>query len=331
MKIGFIYSGFRLSLGNGIVSQANTWKKILERKGHEVIMCHPWEYNDISSFDALQIFSFDNSTENLVRELYKKNNNIYIAPILDPDYSITNAKLRSFCGFSPLRLSNRFHALRKVKDLVSGILVRSDFEKDYLIRSFGYSEEQCHVIRLSSGVAKQECLNLSKREPFCFHMSFVTDERKNVKRLIDASVKYNFDLVLAGGIHFEQEREMFNSWIKGKPNIKYLGYISNEAKINLYKKAKVFALPSLNEGVGLVALEASAYGCDIVMTSLGGPKEYYGNLAEIVNPYDIDSIGKGVVNLLGGKTYQPSLSDRICKLYSDESVGKSLIEVYSNS
>lgn len=329
MKIGFIYSGFRLSLGNGIVSQANTWRRILERMGHEVVMCHPWEYNDYSSFDALQIFSFDNSTDTLVRELYKKNKNIFIAPILDPDYSIFNAKLRSLCGFKPLRLSNRFYALRDVANMVTGILVRSQFEKDYLIKSFGYSEEKCHVVMLSSGVAKQENLYLSKREPFCFHMSFVTDERKNVKRLIDASVKYNFNLVLAGGIHFDKEKEMFNSWIEGKPNIKYLGYISEEDKINLYRKAKVFALPSLNEGVGLVALEAAAYGCDIVITSLGGPKEYYSSLAEIVNPYDVDSIGNGVVKLLGKDTFQPFLSERIDELYSDETVGKRLIEIYS--
>lgn len=328
MKIGFIYSGYRLSLGNGIVCQANTWRRILERMGHEVIMCHPWEYNDYASFDALQIFSFDNSTDTLVRDLYKKNKNIFIAPILDPDYSIFNAKLRSLCGFKPLRLSNRFYALRNVADMITGILVRSQFEKDYLIKGFGYPAEKCHIVMLSSGVAKQETLYLPKREPFCFHMSFVTDERKNVKRLIDASAKYNFNLVLAGGIHFEKEKETFNSWIKDKPNVKYLGYISDEDKINLYRTAKVFALPSINEGVGLVALEAAAYGCDIVITSWGGPKEYYGNLAEIVDPYDIDSIGKGVVKLLGKDTYQPFLSERINERYSDGAVGKRLIKVY---
>lgn len=329
MKIGFIYSGFRLSKGNGIVSQANTWKKILVERGHEVVMCHPWDYNDYTTFDAIQIFSFDNSTEILVKELYKKNKNIFIAPILDPDYSITNAKLRSYCGISALRLSNRFDALRRVKSLVSGVLVRSQFEKDYIVKSFGYPEDKCHIVMLSSGVMPQKELYLKDRKPFCLHISFVTDKRKNVKRLIDASVKYDFQLVLAGGIHFDHEKSILESWIRNKPNVKYLGYVSEEEKIALYQSAKVFALPSTNEGVGLVALEAAAYGCDVVITSLGGPKEYYADLAEVVNPYDVDSIGRGVASMLKGKTFQPMLAKRIQTLYSDEMVARKLIQVYT--
>lgn len=330
MKIGFIYSGFRLSKGNGIVSQAQTWKRILTQYGHEVIMCHPWEFNDYHAFDVIQIFSFDNSTETLIRELSKKNKRIFLAPILDPDYSIINAKLRSYCGIPILRLSNRFFGLRKVQKYISGIIVRSEFEKDYLIRGFGYPSEKCHIVMLSNGMKPIDNLNLDSREPFCFHMSFVTDKRKNVKRLIDASEKFKFPLILAGGIHFEHERNEFESWLKGKANVRYLGYISEEEKIDLYKRAKVFALPSTNEGVGLVALEAASYGCDIVITNVGGPKEYYGNLAELVNPYDVNSIGKSIKKLLESKTYQPMLADRITKLYSDENIGKQLIKIYTS-
>ena len=329
MKIGFIYSGFRLSKGNGIVSQALTWKRILEEEGHEVVMCHPWEFNDYSTFDVLQIFSFDNSTESLVNELSKKNKNIFIAPILDPDYSLFNCKLRSYCAIPKLRLANRFSSLRRVRNRVKGILVRSNFEKDYIVKSFGYKAEQCHIVMLSSGVKTTTDFNLNSRERFCFHMSFVTDERKNVKRLIDASVKYNFQLVIAGGIHFEHERSAFESWIKGKSNVKYLGYISEEKKIELYRTAKVFALPSLNEGVGLVALEAAAYGCDIVITSVGGPKEYYNGLAKTVDPYNIDEIGVGVREFLDGQTYQPNLSKMITTQLSDKTVAEKLLRIYT--
>lgn len=331
MKIGFIYSELRLSKGNGVVSQALTWKRLLEGLGHEVVMWNPWDYYDIPSFDAITIFCISNNLEQLVDAIYKKNHNIFLAPILDPDYSITNARLRSYVAVPQLRLYNRFGSLRRIQSKIKGVLVRSDFEEKYIHKSFGYPLDKCFKVMLPSGVGKQQDLNLECREPFCFHMSFVTDARKNVKRLVDASVKYKFPLVLAGGIHYEHEREKFEQWIKDKPNVKYLGYISEEEKIRLFRTAKVFALPSTNEGVGLVALEAAAYGCDVVITSLGGPKEYYGNLAEVVDPYSVDEIGSAVRKLLYGNTYQPQLANHIQINFSNEKIANQLSNIYATN
>ena len=81
-------------------------------------------------------------------------------------------------------------------------------------------------------------------------------------------------------------------------NITILGYLTYEELESWYNRAKVFALPSLFEGVGLVALEAAMHHCDIVLTNLGGPKEYYGGFAHTVNPYSVDEIGQAVVKAL---------------------------------
>lgn len=329
MRIAFIYRGLRLSYGNGIVSQAMTWKKCLESRGHEVVMCSPWDNNEFAKCDAIQLFGYDADLVDSVNLLYKQNKNIFIAPIFDPDYSCMNAKIRSLCTIRPLLLYNRFSALRAIKGQMAGVMVRSRFEADYIIKSFGYTDAQCKLVMLPSGVEPSEERN-SEREPYCFHMSFVTDGRKNVKRLIDASVKYGFRLVLAGKIHYEEERRRFMDYIQDKPNVEYLGFISEEEKIRHYRTAKVFALPSLNEGVGLVALEAAAYGCEIVITSLGGPKEYYGDLAEVVNPYSIDEIGSAVSRLIDNEImHQPMLADYVHAEFSNESVGEKLERIYS--
>lgn len=330
MKIGFIYSGFINTPGDGVVSQARKWKHALEMRSHEVIFLNPWEYNDLTTFDIIQIFSFDSQSAPLINNLYKKNNNIVVAPIVDPDYSIFNCWLRTHCGINKLSLSNRFHGLRSVKDKIKYVLTRSEFESSYIVKGFGFSPQQCKIVMLNPGISSPVKFDLSEKEPFCFHMSLVTDERKNVKRLIDAAVKYNFKLILAGAIHFEEEREKFSKLIEGHDNISYLGFISEEQKADLYRRAKVFALPSINEGVGLVALEAAMYGCDIVITNIGGPKEYYGNLAEIVDPYNIDSIGQSVVKLLSNHTYQPDLSEKISKEFSIETSGLQLESIYQS-
>ena len=48
----------------------------------------------------------------------------------------------------------------------------------------------------------------------------------------------------------------------------------------------------------MVALEAAACGCEIVLTNHGAPKEYYNGLASLVNPKSADDIGRAVMECL---------------------------------
>lgn len=328
MKIAFYCVGYRLSEGNGVISQAFTWKKGLEALGHEVLLCNNWEYYPIGDFDAIQIFGFNENLTDFVISLSKKNKNIYVAPILDPDYGIWKAKLMSHYGSHRLRVSSRYSALRDSKQYIKGVLVRSEFEKSYMVQAYGYDPEKCHIVMLPSGITPQYPFH--EKENFCLHISLLCDDRKNVKRLIDASVKYDFPLVLAGGLRNEAEKLKLTEWIKGKENVTYLGWITEDQKRDLYHRARVFALPSINEGVGIVALEAACYGADIVMTNIGGPQEYYSDLATIINPYNVDEIGCSVKEFLAGKSYQPDLSKYINDNFSLKAISKKLELIYKS-
>lgn len=327
MKVAFYYIGNRLSYGNGIVSQAITWKNGLEKLGHEVTLCNCWDFYPLEEYDAIQIFGFNEGLVDYIRNLSKKNKNIFLSPILDPDYSIMNAKFRSHYGNYDLRISSRFSALRDSRKLLKGVLVRSEFEKKYMIQAFNYRQEQCHIVYLPSGVTPH--FPFPTKEPYCLHISFLADDRKNVKRLIEASIKYNFRLVLAGGLRNEKETEKFNAWIKGHDNVEYRGWVTEAEKIELYRHAKVFALPSTIEGVGLVALEAACYGADIVITNLGGPKEYYGDYALKVNPYSVDEIGSAVMRYMNGLSFQPQLAKFINDNNSLDAISAKLVKIYS--
>ena len=112
-------------------------------------------------------------------------------------------------------------------------------------------------------------------------------------------------------------------------NIEILGFVSDEELISLYDRAKVFALPSLNEGVGLVALEAAIHSCNIVITKFGGPKEYYEKESvQLVNPYDVDDIGKAVMKALEDNTSQPNLRNQLIEKYNVSSCVDMLVEEY---
>ena len=322
MRIAFILSYCAFAPSNGIVSQGLIWKKGLEELGHEVVLINMWDKNNWKSFDAILFYGFSVYSCDFIEVLYTVNKNIILAPILDPDYSITALKIYSHWGSCKLRLTNPFYRLRGVKDKIKTVLVRSEFEKKYMVEGFEFPEEKCKIVRLSCGITSPD--SLPEKEPFCLHVSLLCDKRKNVKRLIDAAKKYNFRLVLAGKLRNQEEVNRLKSWIGNANNIEYCGFISEEEKINLYSRAKVFDLPSINEGVGIVALEAAAMECDIVITKFGGPHEYYKDKARIVDPYNIDEIGKAVKYFIDGNTFQPGLAKFVNKEYSLYNIGKIL-------
>jgi len=326
MKIAFILSHSVLSPTNGIVSQALTWKTGIEQLGHEVYLIDMWQKNDWASFDIIHFYGYSVYMRDLINGLYRINSNIVVSPILDPNYSIAKLKLYSKWGHTKLGLTNPYVVMSSIKDKIKLFFVRSEFEKKYMVEGFGAKKEQCVVVPLSYKIMVPKTID--NREPFCLHISLLMDERKNVKRLIEAAIKYKFKLILGGRLHTKKDLDTLNSWIGGNNNIEYRGYLSKEELMSLYSRAKVFALPSTNEGVGIVAIEAAAMGCDIVMTELGGPKEYYRGMAKTVNPYSVDEIGRAVVQFIDGQTFQPELRNHVNENFSVQNISKKLTDSY---
>jgi len=328
MRIAYILSNSSISPTNGVVSQALTWKSGLELLGHEVILIDMWKKNDWAKFDIIHFFGFSIYMRDFIIGMYNINSNIIVSPILDPNYSIFKLKLYSLWGSSKLNLTNPYYGLASIKNKVKGFLVRSDFEKKYMVSGFGIEPSYCQIVPLSFGRSLDT--RYVKKENFCLHISLLADDRKNVQRLIQAAKKFNFKLILGGLTRNKEELNKVLGWISGHTNIDYIGFVTNDELADLYSRAKVFALPSICEGVGIVALEAASMGCDIVMTNVGGPKEYYNNLAKFVNPYNVDDIGNAVVEFLNGDTFQPNLKTHIDDKFSLLSVSKKLSSIYSN-
>ena len=149
--------------------------------------------------------------------------------------------------------------------------------------------------------------------------------------MYDLSNKYGFNLVLAGNTGNAESLSNLRKRIGNNKKIKIKGFVSDEELAILYNKAKVFALPSLNEGVGLVALEAAVCGCNIVLTQLGGPKEYYPtDMINLVDPYNVDSIGTAVLKALDNDAQQPLLRNFILNKYNINGCVNRLITSYQN-
>lgn len=318
MKIAIIKPTETISPTGGVKVQGEMWKKGLEQLGHSVDLVGNWDNVDWKSFDIILFIQFGGILRGMVNALYPINSNLVIAPIIDTNFSVFQFKLICrYFGNTKIKLSNIFHDFYSIKDKFKLYLVRSEYEKKYVTQSLGVSEDRVKIIPLAYRVTPP--VSVPIKENFCFHASLLADERKNVSRLIKAAQKYKFKLVLAGNIRSTKEKEWLNNLLKGYDNISYVGRVSDTQLFDFYSKAKVFALPSINEGVGMVALEAATYGCEIVLTNLGAPKEYYNGMAYLVNPYDIDSIGEAVMNALEGKgNHQPQLKEYIISHYNSQ-------------
>lgn len=324
MLIGYVISeSFCVSPFNGIRIQAETWAGELERQGHQVVRVNPWEQQRWSEFDAIHLFGYSTMLSHLSRI---PNTNIIFSPIIDSYKPVWKYKLASYWGCRKVRLFSHNYEIRLASKFIKRWSVRTRYEYEFVRKGYGVPEDRIVINPLSYRIDPP--VEYPKKEPFCLHVSKITDGRKNVERLVDAAIKYGFKLVLAGSTNTNFQFSTLKRKIDENDNITFLGRVSDEQLEDLYRRAKVFCLPSIGEGVGLVALEAASFGCDIVVTRIGGPKEYYDDMAYVVNPYKVDEIGLAVLNALQAIDRQPKLMSHIRSTYNLQKCVKNLVANY---
>ncbi|WP_211609825.1 glycosyltransferase family 4 protein [Paraburkholderia haematera] len=82
------------------------------------------------------------------------------------------------------------------------------------------------------------------------------------------------------------------------PNIKAVGYISDEKLKALYQHAHCFLYPSIYEGFGIPPLEAMRSGCPVIVGRSAALPETCGDAALYCDPYSSDDIADQLRTLL---------------------------------
>ena len=329
MKIAYImYPGAcYMGKGDGSKMQAEIWLKELERKGHVVDRINPWGHYDWKSYDIVHVFGFGLWNYDMIHWGSGLNPNFVFSPIIDTNTPMWKYKLATHFGCLKLRLFSQNYALRMLRPDIKLFLARTEYEADYLRKGYDIDNSKIKIVPLSFREDNYD--PTVKKEAFCLFVGTMTQPRKNVPNLIRAAQKYGFRLMLVGNTGNAVSEKKLRNLIGDFSNIEIKGFVTDEELIALYNRAKVFALPSFNEGVGLVALEAAIHGCDIVLTNLGGPKEYYKNgSVQLVNPNNIDEIGQGVMNALEDQKSQPLLRECLMKEYNVSKCTDELVEMY---
>ncbi|MFA5841397.1 MAG: glycosyltransferase family 4 protein [Candidatus Paceibacterota bacterium] len=138
---------------------------------------------------------------------------------------------------------------------------------------------------ISNGVNTEEFFpDLNKKDPETLNVIFVgrlTEQKgvifliKAIERLIkeDKSLRgvLKCDIIGDGPLRKSLEIEAENRDLQD--NIKFYGWIHREELLFYYQKADVFVLPSYDEGMPNVILEAIASGLAIIATDIAGNEE----------------------------------------------------------
>ncbi len=152
-----------------------------------------------------------------------------------------------------------------------------------------------HGVRLSEPEAG------GQREPLILHVGAV-QRRKNLVRLVAAferAAPQPWRLVLAGGAGYGSEE--VQERIRQSPaaeRIAWTGWLPDEEVERLYRRASVFAFPSLDEGFGIPVLEAMAHGVPVLSSTRGALPEVCGDAALLVDPLRDDEIAQALEALV---------------------------------
>jgi len=113
-----------------------------------------------------------------------------------------------------------------------------------------------------------------------------------------------------------------------------LGSLKDSELPKIYNCADVFVLPSVQEGQGIVLLEAQASGVPVVAFDAGGVKEAVrdGETGLLVKPGDTDGLAEALIKLLNNKQFRATLGQNgrrfVNANYTWDISAKKMLEVY---
>jgi len=145
----------------------------------------------------------------------------------------------------------------------------------------------------------------------------------------------SYHLVLAGPDEGMKENlKKYCSDRKINERVDFLGYVGGEDKFSLYREASLVVIPSRQEAMSIVVLEAGISDVPVVLTDQCGMNELHDlNAAIIVKP-EAKSIASGIQKILNdtnvGKEMSHNLKNHIEKNYLWSSVSKKFDSLYKN-
>ena len=144
----------------------------------------------------------------------------------------------------------------------------------------------------------------------------------------------DWNLLIAGDGYCRNEFEALSKSLNCEDRIHWLGILSNQQVFALMREAEIMILPSRNEGLPCVLLEAGLASLPVVACNVGGVSEVVtdGYNGRLVPPEDPNEMSRVIMDLVNNKSVREKLGkalrETILQGFSSERMAMNYIEYY---
>jgi len=328
-------------LHGGPNTQLRQTARHLPEWGAEPMLFDPWKPFSPSDADLVHLFAANIGTYHLGREIHALGMPLAVSPIIFSSHS--NRFVRS-----GLRISRGMQTVWRgvwsdyalASDLCQWsdvVLPNTQAEARLVIE--GLDAESKKVTVVPNGVeerfADADSTLFRKRfglEGFILNVGHIGHERKNVLSLIRALGEIDHPSVLIGRMIRGRYGDACRLEAAKHSQILLLDGLDHDSELlaSAYAACSVFALPSLFETPGIAALEAALAGARIVVTPMGGTREYFGSMATYVDPGSVSSIRDGITQALN-QPDDPRLREHVRREFTWRQVARKTADAYKTA
>lgn len=191
------------------------------------------------------------------------------------------------------------------------IIAVSQFTANQVHEMLGVERSRIRVVY--HGVHQLSLEPPPAREPLILFVGAL-QARKNVIRLVEAFERTDarWRLVLAGNGHGYGASAIHQRIDRSprKNQIEITGYVDDRRLQDFYRRASVFAFPSLDEGFGIPLLEAMHHEVPILTSRRSATAEVAGEAAHLADPESTDDIAVGLQVLTTDEKYRQDLIEK---------------------
>ena len=322
----------------GVRTQVLQTREALEQLGVHVTLFDAWRSFQASEYDLVHVFSANMATYHFARAVKAEGLPLVISPVfytrrtvgtVRTVITIDNWISRTVRGFW-----TDYGLIAEMCGWAEALMPNTAAEGALFKDAFGVPEQK--IVVIPNGVEKRFIHakpDLFKREygieNFILSVGHIGPDRKNILRLIEALEQIDRPAAIIGRIEDTPSGRACIERAKRNPRLLIVDAIPHDSMLlaSAYAACDVFVLPSQFETPGIAALEAGLAGAKIVITPVGGTREYFKEEATYIEPGSVASIVQGLERALAQEK-NDTLRTRIKNEFLWQRVGEKTKQVY---